>query len=154
MLFPSEGCWEITARVSDASLTFVILVAKKPFEILYPLPLPEGMHQIDSDITGLPHAIRLIYGFSLEDKRKISVETVRGSQGNHAFYPDSVQQVVSVRGQPGVCVQGMLDEQGRWQVETDTRILEWTAEGFIYRIRQTGLGLDCEALLRIVGPIR
>lgn len=29
--FPSEGCWEITARVADASLIFVTLVVKIPF---------------------------------------------------------------------------------------------------------------------------
>jgi hypothetical protein len=28
ILFPSEGCWEVTGTVGDASLTFVTLVVK------------------------------------------------------------------------------------------------------------------------------
>ena len=30
LLFPSEGCWEVTAKVGKASLTFVTLVVKVP----------------------------------------------------------------------------------------------------------------------------
>jgi hypothetical protein len=30
ILFPSEGCWQITGRVGEASLTFVTLVIKVP----------------------------------------------------------------------------------------------------------------------------
>jgi hypothetical protein len=30
LLFPSEGCWEVTAKVGQASLTFVTLVVKAP----------------------------------------------------------------------------------------------------------------------------
>ncbi len=28
IFFPTEGCWEVTGRVGDVSLTFVTLVAK------------------------------------------------------------------------------------------------------------------------------
>jgi hypothetical protein len=28
VLFPTEGCWEVTGRVADASLSFVVLVIR------------------------------------------------------------------------------------------------------------------------------
>ena len=42
LIFPSEGCWEVTGRVGNASLTFVTLVVKVPFGPLWPGWLPEG----------------------------------------------------------------------------------------------------------------
>jgi len=30
VIFPTEGCWEVTGRVGDSTLTFVTLVVKKP----------------------------------------------------------------------------------------------------------------------------
>jgi hypothetical protein len=30
LIFPTQGCWEVTGRVGDASLTFVTLVLVQP----------------------------------------------------------------------------------------------------------------------------
>jgi hypothetical protein len=30
VIFPTEGCWEVTGHVGDSTLTFVTLVVKKP----------------------------------------------------------------------------------------------------------------------------
>jgi len=32
LIFPTEGCWEVTGRVGDASLTFVTLVVRGEWE--------------------------------------------------------------------------------------------------------------------------
>jgi hypothetical protein len=44
-----------------------------------------------------------------------------------------------------------MDEKGKWQVEADAAILEWQEGDIHYSIRQAGLGLGCEDLLKIVG---
>jgi len=147
--FPSEGCWEITATVGDASLTFVTLVVVAPFEPLSPAWLPEGFQMIDYGVIDLPESIQYIFGSPGEDDGKIIVETTWGLREDSIPYPEDVIQRVTVRGQDGVCVQGAWDAQGKWQTGVDAGTLEWTAEGFSYRISQEGLGLNCEDLLRV-----
>jgi hypothetical protein len=156
--FPSEGCWEITGRVSEASLTFVTLVVKVPFDPAWPHWGPEGLVIKDQDVTGLPKTIRLIFGpYILGEGQvtwgegEVSIETTQGSRDNPDPYPDAATQQVTVNGQPGVCMQGTWDEQDQWQAEADVGTLEWSAKGFSYRISHTGLGLRCEDLLRIAG---
>jgi hypothetical protein len=36
LLFPSAGCGEVTAKVGEASLTFVTLVVRIPFDPAWP----------------------------------------------------------------------------------------------------------------------
>ncbi|HET7091417.1 MAG TPA: hypothetical protein VFL17_22525 [Anaerolineae bacterium] len=156
--FPSEGCWEITGRVGDASLTFVTLVVKVPFAAAWPHWGPEGLVIKDQDVTGLPKTIRLIFGTPTWGEGgvtwgegEVSIETTQGLWDNPDPYPDAATQQVTVNGQPGVCVQGAWDAQGQWRDEADAGALEWAAEGFSYQISHIGLGLRCEDLLRIAG---
>ncbi len=157
--FPSEGCWEITGRVGDASLTFVTLVVKEPpFEYLWPAWGPEGLTLKDQDVTSLPQSFRLIFGPAIPGESQVawgegevSIETTQGAPENHTPYPEAATQQLTVNGQPGVCAQGAWDEQGHWQTKADVGTLEWSAEGFSYRIHHSGLGLHCEDLLRIAG---
>jgi hypothetical protein len=156
--FPSEGCWEITGRVGEASLTFVVLMVKVPFGPAGPHWLPEELLIKDRDITGLPKTIREIYGPPIWGEGRVtwgegevSVETTQGSREPSTPYPEAAQQRVTVNGQPGVCVQGAWDEQGQWQAEADAGALEWSAGGFSYRISHVELGLGCEDLLRVAG---
>ncbi len=151
ILFPTEGCWEITGTVGDASLTFVTLVAKVPFEPAWPRWGPDGTGIIDYDTTGLPDSLRIISGFPSGEDGEFSIETTQGIRENDTPHPEGVQQLVMVGGQAGVCVLGAWDEQGQWQAEADAGVLEWSAGGFSYRITHTGLALDCEDLLRIAG---
>ena len=151
LVFPGEGCWEVTARIGEESLTFVTLVVKVPFEPIWPKWLPEGLFIADQDATNSPESLVLI--FRPEDGREggVSIETGRGLGNQHASYPEDSQQQVAVQGQPGTCVSGAWDEQGQWQAGADAGALEWAVEGLSYRISHMELGLGCEDLLRIAG---
>lgn len=146
--FPSAGCWEITARVGEARLTFVTLVVKVAFEPARLGWLPEGVEVLTThyDITGLPQSIREIYSTR---NGELSIETTQGVRDNRDSYPAAAQQPVTVNRQSGVCVQGDWDDQGHWRVEADVGALEWSAAGLSYRISHAGLGLRCTDLLRI-----
>ena len=149
LIFPSAGCWEVTAKVGDARLTFVTLVVKIAFDPASPGWLPDGMVFKDRDITRLPQSIREIYGASNGGKGEIGIETTQGLRENRASYSDAAQQPVMVNGQPGVCVQGAWDAQHHWRAEVGAGALEWTGAGLSYRISHTGLGLRCKDLVRI-----
>ncbi len=150
LIFPTEGCWEVTGKAGGAILKFVTLVLSVPFEPAHPFgKLPEGLIQKDTDITGLPQSIRKIYGFPDGGEGELIVETIQGLQEDRALHPQTATQPVTVYGQPAVCVQGDWDVHGQWQAEADVGVLEWTAAGFSYRIRQVGLGLSCAGLLHV-----
>jgi hypothetical protein len=104
ILFPSEGCWEITGRVADASLTFVTLVIKIPFEILWPAWSPEGLILMptSSDITALPKSIRITY--VSPDGGEVRFETTQGLHKDAIPSPKAFTQQVTVNGKPGICV--------------------------------------------------
>lgn len=150
LVFPSEGCWEVTAKVKEASLQFVTLLVKVAFEPFQPVWLPSGMIIQAPEITGLPQTIRLVYRFPGESKGEIIAETIQGLLEN-SNYPNTARQIVTVNGKQGVCVQGAPDKQGNWQTKSDAGVLEWRDGDISYRIRQVGLGLHCSDLLRIAG---
>lgn len=153
LIFASEGCWEVTGRVRDASLTFVTLVIKVAFDPRWPAWLPEGLLIADTDTVDYPpRSVRLVFRFPNGDKGEVSIETIQAAQADRGPYPDGTPQV-TVNGWPGWCVQGARDAQGRWQADMDagTLTLAWAAEDLSYRISHAGLGLRCEDLLRIAG---
>ncbi len=166
LLFPSEGCWQVTAKLGETSLTFVTLVVKVSFDPLKPRWLPEGLRTKDTDLTGLPQSIREIYSPPIWrdplwheyligwGEGEVSIETTQGVRENPIFYPDAAKRQVTVRGQPAQCVQGTWDVQHQWRADADAGTLEWTADGFSYRISHTGLGLHCEDLQRIAESLR
>lgn len=145
--FATEGCWQVTGRVGDASLTFVTMVVKLPFEPLWGNWFPEGLTMQDSDVSDLPNSFSYIW--SSATGGELIVQTSRGARGNLSGYPSGVQQQITIDGQPGVCVQGARDAQHQWQQNVDAGTLEWSAQGFSYRISQKGLGLHCKDLLRM-----
>jgi hypothetical protein len=139
LVFSSEGCWEVAASVGNERLTFVTLVAYVPFEPLWPNWLPEGLAYQDADFTGLPGSFRFVFGSADGSAGAVSVETAQGGLESAQPYPDAEQQPLTVNGQSGVCVRA----------GADAGALEWSEGGLSYRIRQDGLGLRCEDLLRI-----
>ncbi len=151
LVFPSEGCWEVTARVKDASLTFVILVVKVPYDPYDDAWLPEGLIDQGPDLTGLPQSFRNIYKFPEGGKGEVIVETNVSPQEDLSGVPEIARQPVAVHRLPGVCVQGALDAGGQWQAGEDASFLEWMVGITRYRIIQAGLGLSCEDLLHIAG---
>lgn len=147
--FATEGCWEVTGRLGDASLTFVTMVVKLPFEPLWGKWFPNDVTRKDSDISGLPKSFSYIWASSTGGK--LIIQTTHGAQETPTPYPNAAQHQVTVNGQPGVCVQGAWDEQHQWRDNADAGALEWTADGFSYRISYAGLGLRCEDLLSMAG---
>jgi hypothetical protein len=152
LIWPGEGCWEVTARVGKESLTFVTLVARVPIEPLWPMWLPEGLVNDDTRLSPSPWSIQQVFR-SADGSNEVILETTQGSRENDTLYPGAIPEQVVVNGQPGACVRGSADEQGQWQVEADGAVLEWEDGALSYSIRQTGAGLGCEDLLKIAaGP--
>jgi hypothetical protein len=157
--FLSAGCWEITGKAGDTSLTYVTLVVQLPFEPVEPTWLPEGLHRKDYDFTDYPTAVQTVWAFpTLEvdqvvwSNSEVRIETTQNLQEGQSSYPDAAQQPVIVNGQPGICVQGIqLINQGQWEAQMDAGFLEWSDNNFTYHISYIGVELDCEDLLRIVG---
>jgi hypothetical protein len=109
--FPSAGCWEITGKAGDTSLTYVTLVVQLPFEPVEPTWLPEGLHRKDYDFTDYPTAVQTVWAFpTLEvdqvvwSNSEVRIETTQNLQEGQSSYPDAAQQPVIVNGQPGICV--------------------------------------------------
>ena len=158
--FPSEGCWEITGRVGEASLTFVMLVVKLPFEPMWgSAGMPEELVAKDLDLEDFPNSIGVVYGIATRsglqytwEKRELVIKTTKGTRQISSSAPASAQQKVTVNGQVGICVQGAFDAQQKWQNEADVTTLEWSDGTLSYRITQTGLGLTCDDLVRVATP--
>jgi hypothetical protein len=150
LIWPGEGCWEVTARVGKESLTFVTLVARVPIDPLWLNWLPEGLVNDTTQLSLSPWSIREVYR-SPDGSGEIITETTLGSREKPALYPGAVPGQVVVHGQPGLCIQGAIDEKGQWQAGADAAVLEWQEGEILYTIRQIGAGLRCEDLLKIAG---
>jgi hypothetical protein len=155
LTWPGEGCWEVIARVGEEKLTFVTLVIKVPFDPLWPTWLPDGLTVQDKQIGNSPWSVQDIYR-STDGSREVVVETNQSLIGNtnpsrEEPFPKGAALQIAVNGRAGVCVQGYRDEGGRWQPDTDAAVLEWKGEDLHYSVRQTGLGLSCEDLVKIAG---
>jgi hypothetical protein len=115
--------------------------------------LPEGLHHTDTDLADLPQSIHHIYTYPNGDNGQLIIETTHGIRESRDAYPEAAQQPATVNGQPALCVQGTVNAHGQWQTEADTDVLEWTAGDLSYHISHSGLGLDCETLLRVAESI-
>lgn len=149
LIFPGEGCWEVTGRAGKTSLTFVALVVRSPVDPPWPGWLPDGFQMQDTDITGLPRAIGLSFRPRTAAAGEIRVTVTQGAWQADAPYPLTAQQPVMLDGQPVVCVQGAWDNQHRWRTDADAGVIEWTAGAYSYRVAQVDLGLGCADLVRI-----
>lgn len=144
LIFPTQGCWEVTGIVGNARLTFVTLVIKVPFRFIGLNWGPEGFVSTKRDTSNLPESLREIYSYS--NSGELITESAVDEQAMIAPDPNATQQKVTVQGNPGICVQGALVNQ-QWQDNVDAGFLQWTADGSSYRISYKGLGLRCEDLL-------
>ena len=148
LLFPSEGCWEVTAQVDEERLTFVTLVAAVPFEPFQLTWFPEEMVQVDTDLSEYPAS--LSYVFRAVEDGEVRVTTAVGEVPGAPF-PEEAQQPVVLGEQAADCVQGAWDGQGAWQPDADAGAVTWQAEGLSYRIAHRGMAFDCAELLRMAG---
>ena len=149
LLFPSEGCWEVTGSVGIESLTFVALVVSLNFDTPLFRSWPAGeLEWMGADVSGFPTTIRQTYASPSGGSFKVQT-----TLGPSQFLPNPETSPISlvVRGSPGLCVHGGADEQGRWQPDLDAAYLEWTAADMTYRIDHVRLGLSCLDLLHVAG---
>ncbi len=151
LVFPGAGCWEVTARVGEARLTFVTLVVKIAFDPLVFRWIPEGLVDQGPDLSDLPQTFRSVFSSPNDGKARLMIETSQGVRDYSADYREASKQQVTVKGGTGICVQGALDDTGHWQNKADAGALAWSADGLSYRISTTNLKLTCEELLRITG---
>lgn len=147
LIFPTQGCWEITGKVGNVRLTFVTLVIKVPFKFIILNWVPKELVSTKYDTSNLPDSYREIASFS--GGGEVIMES--SVNGQAIITPDlnATQQKVMVQGNPGICVQGALVNQ-QWQDNVDAGFLQWTADGSSYRVSQQGLGLQCEDLLSMI----
>jgi hypothetical protein len=156
LVFPTPGCWEVTARIGEETMTFVTLVVTVPFAPLRPAWLPEelvdeGLRHVDTDVSDLPQAFHFVYGFRDGREGKLIVETRQGAAERAPSYPEgALQWQGTVAGSPTVCLAGAWDSQSGWRDAAASSVLLWSGEGFGYRLVDDGLGLGCADLLRIV----
>ncbi len=147
LIFPTQGCWEITGKVGNAQLTFVTLVVKIPFRFIFLNWGPKEIVSTKDDTSNLPGSYREIETYS--NNGELIMESAVDEQAIVAPNPGATQQKVTVWEQPGICVQGGLVNQ-QWKEKVDAGFLEWTSEGSSYRITHKGLGLRCDDLVSMV----
>jgi len=149
LVFPGEGCWEVTAHVGDEEMQVVMLVVQLSFPPLVTRWRPEGMVPVDTDLSDYPSTVRQVYGWENGAAGKLVVETSREVQPLATLYPQAVANHVLVNGQSGVCVRGAPDGAGGWQESADASALVWHGGDLQYRIAHEHLGLQCNDLLRV-----
>lgn len=147
LIFPTQGCWEVTGKVDNAQLTFVTLVVQVPFRIIGFNWLPEGGASGYLDISELPESLRDVSNFS--NGGELITDSAVDERAIITPDPNATQQKVTVWGQPGICVQGALVNQ-QWQDNADAGFLQWTEGGTSYRISHKGLGLQCDDLQSLI----
>ena len=147
LIFPTQGCWEVTGMVGNARLTFVTLVIKVPFRLIFLNWVPREIVSTKYDTSKLPDSLREIESFS--GGGEVIMESAVNQQAMIAPDHDVTQQHVTVQGHPGICVEGALINQ-QWQDSVDAGFLQWTEDDTSYRISHRGLGLRCEDLLSMV----
>jgi hypothetical protein len=153
LVFPGEGCWEVTARIGEEEMRAVMLVVRLSFAPLRVQWLPAGVGRVDTDLSDYPTAITEVYRRENSESGVLLVETSQHLRDVSAVYPQAVGDPVVIDGHSGVCVKGMQSEAGEWQYNVDAAAIVWQDDdlAYQYQIRQEGLDLDCADLLRVAG---
>lgn len=147
LIFPTQGCWEVTGTVGNARLTFVTLVMKVPFRLIFLNWGPKGLVSTTYDTSKLPEILSEIMSYS--NGGELIMESAVDEQALLTPDPNATQQKLTVQSQAGICVQGAL-VNGQWQDNADAGFLQWTADSTSYRISHQGLGLQCNDLLSML----
>ncbi len=153
LVFPTEGCWEVTARVATYSLTFVVRVLKIPYEPMWADWLPGGVVWKGTDVSEAPDAIREVYGYRDGSGGVLVVETSSQGHEDVTWYTSGAGRPMMFGVRRGFCREVGHGGNRGWRSDPDATALVWASEGLFYRVRQEGLGLHCEDLMRVAGLI-
>jgi hypothetical protein len=139
LVFPGQGCWEVTARIGEARMTFVTLVIWVPFDPFWPGWFPASALVFDGpDLSGYSTTFGLV--FNAEEGREVIVET------SQILWEDTdlptFEESVKVGEKPGTC---FLQEGNG----LNSGALIWSSSDLHYRIQFDGLDLTCHDLLRM-----
>jgi hypothetical protein len=124
-----------------------------PFAIPQPTWLPEGLILKGAHVSP-PNWVNIFYGRTEGGDAGFGIEITYGPREGVYLYPDAAKQPVMVNGQSAVCVQGAWNEQQEWNATADVAALEWSADGFTYRMGHSGLSLTCNDLIKIAESLR
>lgn len=139
LVFPGQGCWEVTARVGESQMTFVTLVIWVPFDPFWPGWFPvSGLVFDGPDFSGYPNIFGLL--FNSEEKGRVIVQT------SQTIWEDteqsSIQESVKIGENDGTCII----KKGNNQTSGE---LIWSSSDLYYRIQFEGLELTCQDLIRM-----
>ncbi|MDO9086485.1 MAG: hypothetical protein Q7U53_09790 [Anaerolineaceae bacterium] len=139
LVFPGQGCWEITARIGEDQITFVTLVIWVPFDPLWPGWFPvSGLVFDGPDLSGYPTTFGLF--FNSEEDGKVIVQTSQTKWEDTDL--SSVKELVKVGENAGTCII----EEGNGLT---SGALIWSSEDLNYRIQFENLELTCHDLLQM-----
>jgi hypothetical protein len=123
------------------------------FAIPQPKWLPEGLVRQGSHVSP-PDWAQTFYARAGGGEGGLGIEVTQGATHSLYVFPAAAKQSVTVNGQAAVCVQGSWNEKKQWMATADAVDLEWSANGFLYTIGGSGLGLNCNDLIKIGESLR
>lgn len=157
LLVTLSTCKPITAPIAleqtaPPVISFEEAQQNAPFALPEPAWLPADLTREGARIVP-PNQVQVVYGRTTNAEAGLWIEVTKGTPEGTYHFPDAAKEQVSVAEQPAICVQGAWDNAGHWQADVDAGMLEWTADGFHYRIGHSGLGLTCNDLIRIAASL-
>lgn len=123
-----------------------------PFALPEPNWLPEELVREGARVVP-PNQVQVVYDHTTNAEAGLWIEVTKGTPEGAYHFPDAAKEQVMVAEQPAVCVQGAWDNAGQWHADADSGMLEWSANGFHYRIGHSGLKLTCDELIRVAASI-
>ena len=129
--------------------------AQKQVSFVMPQPqwLPDGLVLTGAHVSP-PNWAQQFYSRADGGTSGLGIEVTQGASQSQYVFPDDAKQPVQVNGQSAFCVQGSWNERRDWISTADAGHLEWSANGFLYTIGHSGLGLVCNDLIKIAESLK
>ncbi len=123
------------------------------FAIPQPKWLPGGL-VLKGAHVGPPDWAQYFYSRTDGGEGGLGIEVTQGATQSQYDSPATAKQPVKVNGQSAFCVQGSWNKKQEWIGTADAGHLEWSANGFLYTVGHSHLGLTCNDLIKIVESLQ
>jgi hypothetical protein len=123
------------------------------FAIPQPKWLPDDLVLKGAHVNP-PNWAQYFYGRTDGAEGGLGIEVTQGASQSQYVFPETAKQPAKVNGQSAFCVQGSWNEKQEWISTADAGHLEWSANGFLYTIGHSGLGLTCNDLIKIAESLQ
>lgn len=138
-----------TVPVGEVTVAAPLTVAEAQQKVWFALPelapragwQQEGVHVIGDNWVMIRYTAD--NGGSLE----VGKGTKRPLLNIVKRFPVEARKTTTVNGNLAIFIQGGWDDTDHWNASIDAGLLEWTSNGFHYRIQQTGLGLNYQQMI-------